>query len=88
MIVLFCNLAISCSNYSTGTKELQKRSNKGKTLEFKIKKVSIKNKDSAPKRIEGSYFTAWIHGHKLPDGSYFHGGEVTIIDESPSFDFE
>lgn len=92
MIVLFCSLTVfsSCSSSKkvTGTKELQKRSNKGQLLEAKIKKISIKDEYSAPKRVEGSYFTAWIHGHRLPDGSYFHGGEITIIDESPSFDFE
>jgi len=89
--VLLFNLFITaCSTADSlnGTRELQKRSNKGQMLQTSIKKVSISNEKMAPKRVQGSYFTAWIHGHQLTDGSYFHGGEITIIDESPTFEFE
>ena len=88
VILLFFSLLLSsCSglNRIKGTNELDKRSGIKK---IKTHQSFYKYKPSQSRAIiQSEQFTAWLHGHRTSDGSYFHGGKITIKDDNPKWMF-
>jgi len=80
-------LLFSCGglNRIKGTNELDKRSGINKK---KIQDNFYKYKSSESRTVvHAEHFTAWLHGHRTSDGSYFHGGKITIKDDNPKWMF-